>query len=138
MSNHSRIHNQDYTGPGLWYGLHTLGAASKTVEQKKFAIQYIKHLQQNFFCGECKGHFGNYIETHPLETVLNNDEESLFLWIFNFHNAVNFRLNKKQVSYDEAKKIYYQNSEFCFSDCNSEKKAMQPRIVPRDMPGFIF
>ena len=139
MSNHSRLHNPNYTGPGLWFGLHTLGAMSKTPEQKKSAIEYIKYLQQNFPCNECKGHFGNYIETHPLERVINdNNEESLFLWTFNFHNAVNHRLKKPIVSYDEAKQIFYNNSEFCMNECGSEEKPKRPKLVPKDMPGSMF
>jgi hypothetical protein len=136
---HSRIHDPKYIGPGIWFSLHTLGAMSKTKEQKRFAVEYIRYLQQNFPCGDCKGHFGNYIQTHPLETIINdNNEESLFLWIFNFHNAVNHRLKKPQASYEDIKNIYYTNSEFCMSDCSSDNKNKHPNIIPRDMPGDIF
>ena len=141
MANHSRIHNPNYIGPGLWYNLHLLGAMSKTPEQKRCAIDYIKHLQQNFPCGECKEHFGMYIETHPLESTINGNEESLFLWTFNFHNAVNFRLKKSQVSYEDAKKIYYESSEFCMKGCDEENKTSKnkhPKLIPRDAPGDIF
>lgn len=150
MSNHSRLHNPNYSGPGIWFSLHTLGAHSKTAEQKKCAISFIKHLQQNFPCGDCKSHFAVYIETHPLESLINDgNEESLFLWTFNFHNAVNHRLKKPIVSYEDAKNIYYANSEFCMSGCSDDMTNMvdktdknlsnkKVKIVPRDAPGTIF
>jgi hypothetical protein len=138
MSNHSRLHNPNYSGPGIWYAIHSMAAWAKTKEQKTFAVEIIKHYQRNFPCGECKGHFGNYIETHPLEPVINDsNEESLFLWTFTFHNAVNHRLKKPQVSYEDAKNIFYSNSEFCMSDC-SETKVKHPNIIPRDVPGTFF
>lgn len=145
MSNHSRLHNPNYVGPGLWYSIHSITANAKTPEEKKDAIRYIRNLQSNFPCGECKIHFGNYLSTHSPESTLNGNEESLFLWSFNFHNAVNHRLKKPQVSYEDAKKIFYTNSEFCMSDCGSDDKtpshsssSKKPRIVPKDTPGDIF
>jgi hypothetical protein len=139
MTNHSKLHNPNYVGPGLWYSLHSLSAFSKTPEMKSYAIQYIKNLQENFPCGECKIHFGDYIQKHPLENTINGNEESLFMWMFNFHNTVNYRLGKQIVSYEDAKKIFYTNSEYCMSDCTEEdKKPKQPRLVPKDMPGYIF
>ena len=142
MSNHARLHNPVYVGPGLWYSIHTISADAKTPEEKKWAIRYIKNLQHNFPCGDCKIHFGNYIDTHPLESTINGNEEALFLWSFNFHNAVNHRLKKPQVSYDDAKKIYYTDSEFCMAGCSgedsSDKKTKHPKLVPKDMPGDMF
>ena len=140
MTNHSKLHNPNYVGPGLWYSLHSMAAYADTLELKLSAIKYIKYLQENFPCGECKVHFGDYIEKHPLEATLNSNAESLFMWVFNFHNAVNFRLGKTQVSYDDAKKIFYTNSEYCMSDCTAEedKKMKKPKLVPKDMPGHMF
>jgi hypothetical protein len=145
MSNHARLHNPNYVGPGLWYGIHTMAANAKTPERKRYAIEEIRNLQSNFPCGECKIHFGNYLSTHSPETTINGNEEALFLWSFNFHNAVNHRLKKPQVSYDDAKKIFYTDSEFCMSDCGSENKVNEkdkvnkkPRLIPRDTPGDIF
>ena len=147
MSNHSRLHNPNYSGPGIWFSLHSLGAYSKSSEEKRFAISFIKNLQQNFPCGDCKGHFGSYIDTHPLEPLINDgNEESLFLWTFNFHNAVNHRLRKPIISYEDAKYIYYANSEFCMSGCTDEKDKVanntnllkKGKIVPKDLPGTMF
>jgi hypothetical protein len=144
MSNHSRLHKPTYVGPGIWFTMHTLAAMAKTPDEKKQAIGQIKYLQSKFPCEECKLHFGNYIETHPLENTLNGNEDSLFLWTFNFHNVVNFRLGKSQVSYEEAKNIFLNEMIFCSADCESdvpevvEKSKSGTKIIPRDMPGYMF
>lgn len=140
MVNHSKLHNQNYIGPGIWYKMHLDGVWADTDEKKRCVIDQIKYLQANFPCGECKEHFADYIRTHPLELTLGKSPESLFLWTFNFHNAVNYRLKKPQVSYDDAKKIFYGNSEFCASDCAKEEKkiATPPKLVPKDFANYIL
>jgi hypothetical protein len=140
MVNHSKLHNPNYVGPGIWYKMHLDAAWADTDDKKRVVIEQIKYLQSNFPCGECKEHFENYIRTHPLELTLGKSPESLFLWTFNFHNAVNHRLKKPQVSYDDAKKIFYNNSEFCASDCTKEEKKSKtpPRLIPKDLPNYIL
>lgn len=140
--NHSKLHNPVYVGPGIWFVIHTLTAEAKTPEQKKDAIRHIRTLQSKFPCLECKGHFGSYLEKHPPEETINGSEDSLFVWSFNFHNAVNYRLKKAQVSLEDAKSIFYEDSVFCTAKCDEEKTEMKedktqakrgPRIVPKDV-----
>ena len=141
MSNHSRLHNPNYTGPGIWFTIHSIAAQAKTPEEKKFVIKQIKYLQEHFPCGDCKIHFGEYINKHPLENAINGSEESLFIWTFNFHNAVNFRLKKPQVTYEEAKSIFYKESIYCDAKCDQSEEVKNnkpPKIVPRDMVGYMF
>ncbi len=144
MSNHSRLHKPSYVGPGIWYTMHTLAAGARTEDDKKHVINQIKYLQSKFPCEECKLHFGNYISSHPLENAISGNEDSLFLWTFNFHNVVNFRLGKAQVSYDEAKNIFFNEMIFCSADCDSEtlessnKQKQTTKIYPSDMPGYMF
>jgi len=138
MGNHSKLHNQNYIGPGLWYSMHINAAWADTEEKKRCVIQQIKNLQEKFPCNECKEHFENYIRMHPLEITLNGGPESLFLWTFNFHNAVNHRLKKPQVSYDDAKKIFYEDSIFCMKDCDEEVKKTPVRLMPKDIPSYLL
>jgi len=145
MSNHSRLHKPAYIGPGIWYTMHTLAASAKTEDDKKQVVNQIKHLQSKFPCEECKLHFWNYINSHPLENSIIGNEDSLFLWTFNFHNAVNFRLGKSQVSYDEAKNIFLNDMIFCSADCDSDsielttkQNKSSTKIYPSDMPGYMF
>ena len=138
MASHNRLHNPNYSGPGIWFNMHTNCAWATTPEQKRFAIDQIKNLQSKFPCGECKVHFGNYIQAHPMESTINGNEEALFLWSFNFHNAVNARLRKPQLSYEDAKKIYYDDASFCSAKCDEEKSKTPPKLRPKDLPGYIF
>lgn len=135
----SKLHNPVYIGPGIWVNMHTNAAWADTVERKKCVIEQFKHSQQNFPCNECKIHFGEYISTHPLEATLNGGKEALFAWTVAFHNAVNYRLKKPHFSYEDAKKIYYENSELCMKNCNEEVSVKTPpKIIPKDLPGYIF
>jgi hypothetical protein len=120
--NQSKLHNPVYIGPGTWYTIHTLAAEAKTNEDKRDVIKHIRTLQRKFSCSDCKGHFGEYLATHPPEETLgaSQSEDSLFLWTVNFHNAVNYRLRKPQVSYEEAKSIYMNDSIFCSAKCDEE------------------
>ncbi len=139
MSNHTRLHNPNYVGPGSWFNIHTLAAWADTPERKKIVAEQIKYIQAHFPCGDCKVHFGNYIETHPLESTFDSNSDSLFQWTVNFHNAVNYRLNKPQVSFTEAKKIFYNDSIYCSAKCDDEPiQISKPKIVPKDLPGSIF
>jgi len=121
--NHSKLHNPVYIGPGVWYTFHSLAAEAKNDLEKKEVIKHIRMLHHKFPCSDCKGHFGEYLEKHPPEETLgkNQSEDSLFLWTVNFHNAVNYRLKKPQVSYEEAKSIFMQNDIFCSAKCDEDE-----------------
>lgn len=139
MSGHTKLHNPNYVGPGCWFAIHSAAASVTSNEDKIHVIKFIKHLQKHFPCGDCRTHFGNYIEKNPLEMTLNGSLESLFSWTVNFHNSVNFRLNKPQVSFEDARKIYYDDAEFCMKECTKEtENKLNTRIVPKDLPGYIF
>lgn len=141
MTNHSKLHNPKYVGPGTWFTIHSLAAWAKTPEQKKVVIEQIKYMQSHFPCGDCKVHFGDYIVNHPMEITINGNEDALFLWTVDFHNAVNYRLGKDQVSFKEAKSIFYDDSVYCSAKCDEEAetpKPTGPKIVPVDYPGYIF
>lgn len=139
MSNHSRLHNPNYSGPGIWFSMHTDAAAAKTSEDKKYVCKQIRNKQAKFPCKDCKEHFGFYLQNNPPESTINGSEDALFLWTVNFHNAVNFRLGKPQVSYEDAKSIFYDDNFICMSECDKgENIKIKPRIVPKDLPGTIF
>jgi hypothetical protein len=138
MTDHNRLHNPNYIGPGIWYTIHSLAADAKTPQEKTDVIRHIRKIQSRFPCNDCKVHFGNYLEYNPPEMTVNGSPESLFAWTVNFHNSVNHRLNKPQVSYNDAKSIFMEESIFCMTDCTESETKTPPRIVPKDIPGYIF
>ena len=146
--NHSKLHNPVYVGPGIWYTFHALAAEAKTDTEKRDVIKHIRMVQQKFPCLDCKGHFGEYLAKHPPEESLGRAQDSLFLWTVNFHNAVNYRLKKPQVSYEEAKSIYMENDIFCTAKCDEEeedssktlssKQSKGPKLVPSDITSILL
>ena len=111
--NHTRLHNPKYVGPGIWFSIHIMAYNAKTQKEKEFVIKQIRIIQENFPCQECKSHFWDYLNNHPPEDTIKKDSEALFLWTVNFHNAVNFRVGYKQLSFEEAKSLYSGDSLFC-------------------------
>jgi hypothetical protein len=123
--NHSKLHNPVYVGPGVWYTFHALAAEAKNDTDKRDVIKHIRKIQEKFPCSDCKNHFEEYLRTHPPEESLGGPEDSLFLWTVNFHNAVNYRLKKPQVSYEEAKSIFMNDSIFCTAKCDEEDEPVK-------------
>lgn len=139
MTQHSKLHNPNYIGPGSWFTIHSMAACISDENEKKCVIKVIRHLQKSFPCGDCRGHFGTYLDKNPPEMTLGGSLDSLFVWTVNFHNAVNYRLGKPQVSVEEARKIFYEDSEFCMKDCTKEiETKLNPKLIPKDLPGYMF
>jgi hypothetical protein len=134
---HNKLHNPAVIGPGKWHTFHSMACDAKTPEEKQIVINLIRKEQSRFPCGDCKGHFSNYLESNPPEVSLNGSPESLFAWTVSFHNAVNYRLGKPQMSYDEAKSVYMNDHTFCMAS-HEHKEPTQPKLVPKDMTGYVF
>jgi hypothetical protein len=66
------------------------------------AYQWFDHWKNSLPFGECpcKEHFDKYIQQNP------PDFESLFQWGVDFHNAVNRRILKPQVTIEEAVELW--------------------------------
>jgi hypothetical protein len=102
-------------GPPLWFTLHICATKYPLVAsniQKSHMKGFILGLPIMLPCIHCKTHAYGYIKkadtTNELEEAISG-QEKLFKWFHNFHNAVNERLKKKQMSYDDAYNIYYNN-----------------------------
>lgn len=97
-------------GPKFWYTLHMSShnypekASPIIVERMKGFIKAIPFILP---CEKCKIHALQYIESHTdnLDMICSGQKE-LFDFFFNFHNAVNKRLNKPQMDYTVARKLY--------------------------------
>ena len=109
-----------YLGPGCWYTLHLMAANAKTTMQKDAFIVLINLYKDNFFCEKCRQHFIEFNERDSPENHMNNNE-GLFLWSWRCHNNANTLIGKQNMSYDDAKKLYF-NSEPCTAACSSDVK----------------
>lgn len=98
---------------GLWWTIHDFGKHSIKDADKKFYIDFLNRLCNQFPCSICKEHFIEMLEEmNPYIPVYwNMKHEGIEIGMFRFswllHNRVNERLNKAVLSWDDACRIYY-------------------------------
>ena len=104
--------NPDIWGPSLWFTLHNT-ASKYPVNPSPLYIskmkEFITCIPFIIPCEKCKVHAKNHIDDNNtnLDDICSS-REKLFKFFVDFHNIVNKRYNKKEISYDEAFKIYNQ------------------------------
>lgn len=97
-------------GPPFWFTLHS-GAIGYPVN----ASPIFKQKMRNFIigipvmlpCKNCQEHATAYIEKNfdKLDEIVSG-RDSLFKFFVDFHNAVNIRHDKPEMSYEDAYKLY--------------------------------
>ena len=83
-------------GPICWIFLHTIIEKIKDEyfnSKKKILIEIIQNVCNNLPCPICQKHASNYLKLNKIEKC--NSRSDLRMYMFNFHNIVNRRLNKK-------------------------------------------
>ena len=111
----SSTKHPDVFGPPLWFVIHNSSAhyplsPSKICQQH--AIMFIKAIPYLVSCKECFLHAQEYISkfnTNGLHSVTST-RSSYFKWGVDFHNFVNERLGKSQMSVIEAYNMYHNSS----------------------------
>ena len=120
-------------GPGLWISIHLKAKHAIDEKSKEEFIDYMYLLSAEFPCGKCRGHLQEYLRDHPFEPYMNLVDEKgqqigLQKWSWQFHNAVNLRLHKPFVSWQNALAMFYTEQEPCSSctvkqaDTNNKKE----------------
>lgn len=113
--------------------IHATAAWANTPEKIKFFVEWIEHvIKDRLPCEECREHMTKYLkENSP------GDAENMFTWSWKFHNAVNSRLGKGEMSIEEAQGLYLKGGVLkCNEGCGGKKGSSQPSkaaktIVPR-------
>jgi hypothetical protein len=123
-----RTYLANIVGPGYWSALHKLATEANTEEGKKFFLYYLKFVRNHFPCMECKTHINEYINANPIEHYLKQ-EDGCFIWVWKFHNTVNRRLKKKELTLEEAIKIYKKDHGVCSLNCASKINHEEPAII---------
>jgi hypothetical protein len=135
--------NPEYIGPGHWDAMHKDTFNCLTVESQKECCKRIRDTCYTFNCKVCRGHCTEYIERNPPEQYIGttwtdqNDGSvymlGLAIWAWKFHNAVNQRLNKKQMRWDACFKMYTSLPDHCSSNCSEEpQKDRKSSYSPSD------
>jgi len=127
MTNWRKISQPSIFGPGKWHDIHTFAKDSTTLEKKKNFVYKMNLIRDSLPCMECRNHCTDYIRNHPMEDYFYVQDESgkeigLFQWSWQFHNAVNLRLKKPQMTWKEAMDLYYSDDGVCTSSCDEEKE----------------
>ena len=97
-------------GPALWFSLHN-GAAHAPLEiPENLRVVYWSFLQSLPFwlpCITCTKHALEFIEKHAdIKNSITRSRENLFSFTVDFHNYVNAKTGKPQMSYEDAYNMY--------------------------------
>lgn len=102
--------NPKIWGPPFWYTLH-----NSSLYYPENPSQIVRERMKNRIlaipyelpCASCRQHAISFIENsrYKLEDVVST-KDKLFKFYVDFHNQVNLRNGKEELSYDDAKKIY--------------------------------
>ncbi len=108
-------------GPGTWVMIHIMSMNCDNSSRDCF-IAFVDRVLSRLPCKKCRKHAIEYAEKHPLNDI--EDTRDLFRWSWRFHNEVNQRLGKKEMSYEDAYNMY-KETEVLIEDgdcgsCNEE------------------
>jgi Erv1 / Alr family len=109
-------------GPGVWFSLHLTALHATTDELKRAFMIYVENLCANFRCQDCQKHFRKYLDDHPLLPYWDRKDGhgrplGMFIWAWEFHNAVNRFLHKYEPTLEEAYDYYHNNLIGVCTDC---------------------
>lgn len=100
---------------GVWHSIHVTAAWCNTPKKIAFFKDWIREMQSKLSCEECRDHMIKYIEENPPDNAAN-----MFVWSWEFHNAVNARLGKPKLEYEPAMKLYIEGGvRLCNEGCGT-------------------
>ena len=86
-------------------------AHEPTAADAALAQRRIQNFIENLPCPECRGHSMEYISENPVDL---SSSQSLQVWVWRFHNAVNKRLGKALLPFAAYSQLYL--SEMCWAN----------------------
>ena len=88
---------KDRLGRNIWILLHSSAAALKTNEEVKIFKNMWESMVKIFPCPECKGHLIKMLRDPNLHQKYSesNSPKDINIWLWDVHNRINKRLNKK-------------------------------------------
>ena len=103
-----------YIGPGKWHDIHQMAWRAQNKAGEDMFKTFMIDTCENFPCSTCKTHCTQYMLDHPMKNYEDVLVEvgtervplGLFVWAWKFHNTVNARLNKPQMSWDTCYNMY--------------------------------
>lgn len=96
--------NPDIWGSSFWIILHLL-SFEYDIEDKEYHKNFLENLGNILPCVKCQIEYKKYMTKSKIEYILKS-KQNYVKGIWEFHNKVNKRLNKKIYSFEEFKEIY--------------------------------
>jgi hypothetical protein len=101
-------------GPPLWFSLHNMANAFPEFPnelEKKMAKTLLTNLTVLIPCEECQEHTVAYLKDKNLNDLVKN-RDTLFNFFWKFHNFVNQRTGKAEISLEKANYLFGSNNTF--------------------------
>lgn len=126
-----------YIGPGKWHDIHQLAWRAQDKVGKDMFKTFMTNTCENFPCSTCKTHCIEYMQNHPMknyEDVLvevgtEHLSLGLFVWAWKFHNSVNAKLGKPQMSWNTCYNMYSgKPGLICSKACLYAEIANEPQL----------
>ena len=92
-------------GPHMWAIIHLMAYVypdQPSNERKESMKEFLLHTCNNLPCPACGFHCSVYMKEHPPSI---ESKENLKKWAYDFHNAVNKRTGKRELTYEEAEQV---------------------------------
>lgn len=99
-------------GPPLWFSIHNFSAhypIEPSDSCRRNAMSFIRTIPYLIPCKECFLHAQSYISKYSDDDLIEitKTRATLFEWSVNFHNFVNERLRKPNMSLNDAYNMYH-------------------------------
>ena len=98
-------------GPHYWFVLYSIAVSYpinvNTVTKRKY-YDFIQNLPLFLPVGEIGKIFSEFLDRYPVTPYLDS-RESFIKWVHFIHNKVNVYLGKREITYQQAMKMYYEH-----------------------------
>lgn len=109
----------NYLGPGIWWTLHTISFMNL---HDDLFLKIFKNTIDNLPCKKCRQHANEWYKNNNFDIYKASENYSQRIYTFNFHNEVNRRLGKEQMSYVEYDNVYSGNYDPDCGDCTIKEE----------------
>ena len=127
-------------GPGTWFCIHILARKAYGEKRRDEYQNIVMIILSSLPCNTCRQHALDYIANNPISKAPykandNGEDLTLFHWTWLFHNAVNRRLGKSQMSWDKAVALYGEEG-VCMSGCGDKSNTQETvsMVTPKGRP----
>lgn len=95
-----------FFGPSTWRALHAITFTfpeNPTDKDKQEYLDFVQALSKVLPCPQCRSHMMDYIKNNPIDV---SSQLAFSKWGVDFHNAVNQRIGKPVIPYENVRKRY--------------------------------